>query len=220
MAAVTLEAVLARMESAAIRAGREPGSVSLVAVSKGRTVEQILEIYRQGQRHFGESRAQELAIKAPALPGDVAWHFVGPLQANKVRLVRPIVTLLHSLDRTDLGSAWMKHSGPAPPTLLQVNVGREPQKLGVSPEQALLVAARLLELGVVLNGLMTVPPLVGDPEDARQYFRDLRRLAESMNASLPSPPTLSMGMTDDFEVAVEEGATLIRVGRAIFDADS
>jgi pyridoxal phosphate enzyme (YggS family) len=220
MAALSLETVRKRMGAAALRAGREAGSVTLVVVSKGRTVAQILEIYRQGHRHFGENRAQELAIKAPQLPDDIAWHFVGPLQTNKVRLVRPIVTLLHSLDRLDLGSAWMKHPGPAPPALLQVNVGREPQKLGVPPELAASVALHLREMGVNLEGLMTVPPLVGDPEEARQYFRALRRLAESMVASLPSPPALSMGMTDDFEVAVEEGATLIRVGRAIFEGDS
>ena len=215
-APVSLESVRERIVAAAARSGRSSDEVTLVIVSKGQPIEIIRELYERGERDFGENRAQELAAKVDDLPNDIRWHFVGPLQSNKVRLVRPNVTLLHSLDRRDLGSAWIKGPGLAPPALLQVNVGGEPQKLGVDPLDAEQAFIDLIALGVDLVGLMTIPPLADDPADTRRDFEEMRRLAELIARDRGGPIALSMGMTDDFEVAIEEGATFVRVGRAIF----
>ncbi len=204
------------MEAAARRAGRSPDEVRLVVVSKGHGPDEILRLYQLGQRDFGENRAQDLRDKAPQLPGDIRWHFVGHLQTNKVRMVRPAVVLLHSLDRPELAAAWMKGPGMPPPALLQVNVAGEPQKHGVHPDDAEEVAAELVAMGVPLQGVMTIPPLSEDAEESRRHFRRLREVRNRLAARFPSVRELSMGMSDDFEVAVEEGATFIRVGRAIF----
>lgn len=212
-----LEEVRHRVEAAARRAGRDPSEVTLVAVSKDRSPERVLEAFRAGQRDFGESRADQLEEKARRLPPDIRWHFVGPLQRNKVRRVRPRVVLLHSLDRVQLAAAWVKGPGRPPPALLEVNVGGERQKLGVPPEEAERVLEEVLELGVEVLGLMTIPPRVARPEEARPYFARLREVRDRLAARWPEVRELSMGMTEDFEVAVEEGATLIRVGRAIFE---
>ncbi|HKX75548.1 MAG TPA: YggS family pyridoxal phosphate-dependent enzyme [Acidimicrobiia bacterium] len=205
-----------RIERAAHRQGRSPQDVLLVVVGKGRPVEALSALYDLGHRDFGENRAKELAAKADRLPGDISWHFIGPLQTNKVRLVRPVTTLLHSLDRRSLAEAWMKGPGRPPPALLQINIGREPQKLGIDPDAAAQVVAEFLALGVPLTGLMAIPPLGETPEDSRPYFRRMAEMAGSLRASFPQVASLSMGMTDDFEVAIEEGATVIRLGRAIF----
>ena len=213
---MSIEAVRDRIAAAAARAGRSSDDVTLVIVSKGQTVETIKGLYERGERDFGENRAQELGSKAEQLPGDIRWHFVGPLQSNKVRVVRPIVTLLHSLDRPDLGPAWLKGPGLAPPALLQVNIGKEPQKHGVDPEDAVRVFGDLAAIGLDLAGLMAIPPAVDDAEAARPDFAEMRRLSALVAAEHPGRTSLSMGMTDDFEVAIEEGATFVRVGRAIF----
>lgn len=213
---MSLQAVLARLEAACARVGRPVDDVELVAVTKGRSIEEILALYEAGHRDFGENRAQELADKVDALPGDIRWHFIGPLQTNKVRVVRPAVEVLHSMDRDSLATAWLKGPGDAPPVYLQVNVGREEQKSGVLEEDAPAFCGRLVGLGHRVVGLMTIPPLADDPERARPHFAALRRLRDRIVADHPSVTGLSMGMTDDFEVAVEEGATSIRVGRAIF----
>lgn len=208
--------VVARVEASARRAGRSPEEVTLVAVSKDKGPEEMMEIYRQGQLDFGENRAQELVAKAAVLPEDIRWHFVGSLQSNKARLVRPLTHLLHSMDRESLASSWLKGSGPAPPALVQVNVGEEPQKSGVGPGQAAEAIAVMEGMGVSLRGLMAIPPIPGEPEESRPYFRRLRLVRDSVMAHHPAVVELSMGMTDDFEVAIEEGASIIRVGRAIF----
>jgi PLP dependent protein len=215
-APVSLESVRERIVAAAARSGRSHDEVTLVIVSKGQPIEAIRELYERGERDFGENRAQELAAKVDDLPHDIRWHFVGPLQSNKVRLVRPNVTLLHSLDRRELGSAWIKGPGLAPPALLQVNVGGEPQKLGVDPADAEQAFLDLIAIGVDLVGLMAIPPLADNPADTRRHFEELRRLAELVAGDRGGQIVLSMGMTDDFEVAIEEGSTLVRVGRAIF----
>lgn len=204
------------MEAAAQRVGRSPEEVRLVVVSKGHGPDEILRLYQLGQRDFGENRAHDLRDKAPTLPGDIRWHFVGHLQTNKVRVVRPAVVLLHSLDRPELAAAWMKGPGMPPPALLQVNVAGEPQKHGVDPHDAEEVAAELVGMGVPLQGVMTIPPLSEHPEESRPHFRRLRQIRDRLAVRFPSIRQLSMGMSDDFEVAVEEGATFIRVGRAIF----
>jgi pyridoxal phosphate enzyme (YggS family) len=213
---VSLESVRERIKGAAVRAGRSDDEITLVIVSKGQSVETIKALYELGERDFGENRAQELAFKVDLLPGDIRWHFVGPLQSNKVRIVRPIVTLLHSLDRLELGPAWIKGPGLPPPALLQVNVGREPQKHGVDPEDAVRVFGDLIALGVDLKGLMAIPPAADHAEATRSDFAEMRRLAILVTSIHPGLGSLSMGMTEDFEVAIEEGATFVRVGRAIF----
>jgi pyridoxal phosphate enzyme (YggS family) len=214
---MSLQSVEERVRSAAIRSGRRREDITLVVVTKGRSVEQIQGLYRAGHRHFGENRAQELAAKVGLLPPDIQWHFVGPLQTNKVRIVRPVVMMLHSLDREDLARAWLKGPGLAPPALLQVNIGREPQKHGFEPNQVIEAFSGLIDLGVRLQGLMAIPPLGASPEEARPYLHRLARLSSDIRRLYPDAGEISMGMTDDFEVAVEEGATFIRVGRAIFD---
>lgn len=214
-----LAEVRARMEQAAARAGRAADQVRLAAVGKGHSAEAVRDAYRAGHRLFAESRGQELARKAQESPSDIEWHFVGPLQTNKVRLVRPRVALLHSLDRPRLLKAWMEQ-GPdgerVPPALLQINIGREPQKGGVEPDGAAETFERWEEAGAPLAGLTAIPPLGADPESSRPYFARMKEIGDLLSARLGRPLILSMGMTDDFETAIEEGSTLIRVGRAIF----
>jgi PLP dependent protein len=208
--------VLDRMAAAAERVGRDPSSVTLVAVSKAKPVSDIEALYQLGHRDFGENRAQEMAEKASVLPADIRWHFVGALQSNKARLVRQITFLLHSMDRESLGAAWAKGPDLPPPVLLEVNIGREPQKSGVLAEDASMIAGRLQELGLEVRGLMAIPPVGEDAEQSRPWFEALRLLRDDVAGTHPTVVELSMGMTDDFEVAVEEGASMIRVGRAIF----
>ncbi len=176
-----------------------------------------MEIYSLGHRDFGENRAQELAAKAPALPADIRWHFIGSLQTNKTRIVRPLVMMLHSLDRRDLALAWIKGAGAPPPVLVQVNVGGEEAKSGVKPSNAAATVEMAIAIGLEVVGLMTVPPIPGQPEASRPYFRELAGLRDTVRQSHPDVVELSMGMTDDFEVAIEEGGTIIRIGRAIFE---
>lgn len=188
-----------------------------MAVSKGRSPAAIADLHASGQRDFGENRAQELRDKIPETPGDIRWHFVGPLQTNKVRIVRPAVATLHSMDRESLALAWLKGPGSPPPVYLQVNIGGEDQKSGVEPPDAPRFCDRLVHLGLTVIGLMAIPPLASDLERVRPFFAALRELRDRIVVDHPTVTGLSMGMTDDFEVAVEEGATVIRVGRAIFD---
>ncbi len=211
-----LAAVIHRIAAAAKRVGRDPADVTLVVVGKGQPVSALRALYDEGHRDFGENRAQELVAKVEQLPADVRWHFIGPLQSNKVRLVRPVVRLLHSFDRLDLASAWVKGPGLPPPVLVQVNIGDEPQKHGVRPEATRELVAELEAKGVPVRGLMAIPPLVDDPEESRVHYRRMASLLVELQPAHPFLTGLSMGMTDDFEVAVEEGATFLRVGRAIF----
>ena len=213
---MSLGLVRKRIAAAAARYGRSGEDVTLVIVTKGQSVETIRALYERGEREFGENRAQELAVKVDRLPPDIRWHFVGPVQSNKVRIVRPNVSLLHSLDRPELGPAWVKGPGLAPPALLQVNIGGEPQKHGVDPTEVVRVFGELIAIGVDLVGLMAIPPVVAAAEASRPFFRELKELGRQLMNVDPGASALSMGMTDDFEVAIEEGATLVRVGRAIF----
>ena len=215
MVADSIAAVRTRVVAASRRAGRDPATVELVAVSKGRTVAEILEAYGAGQRVFGENRAAELAQKAPQLPTDIVWHFVGSLQSRQAKLARPYTALLHSLDRPRLVNAW-SGTDAAPPVLLQVNVAAEAQKHGATVEEAVELLERCDAAGLDCRGLMTIPPLAPTPESNRHWFADLRRLRDRLQTDHDHVCELSMGMTDDFEIAIEEGATIIRVGRAIF----
>jgi len=201
---------------AALKAGRHDSDVRLVAISKGHPASAIEEAYRAGQRVFGESRAQELAGKVSALPADLEWHFVGPLQRNKVRQVRPAVRLLHSLDRIELAEAWMKGPGAAPPALLQVRLGGESTKHGFDPDAVPEALERCARLGVMVVGLMSIPPPARPGGDVSRWFSQLRSMRDVHGGSYPSLTELSMGMSDDFESAIAHGATIIRVGSAIF----
>ena len=213
---MSLEVVRRRALAAAERSGRDGDEITLIAVGKTHPVDRLMQLYAEGHRDFGENRAAELGAKAAALPPDIRWHFIGPLQRNKVRLVRPVVQLLHSMDRTKLGEAWLKGAGTAPPVLLEVNLADEPQKSGVPVADAPALTEQLVALGVDLRGVMAIPPLADSPEQTRLFFRRLARLRDELSAVYPAMRELSMGMSDDFELAIEEGATMIRVGRAIF----
>lgn len=208
--------VMDRVATAAERAGRLPDDITVVAVSKTMSRDDIMAVYDQGHRDFGENRAGELAEKAPALPGDIRWHFVGALQSNKARMVRGVTHLLHSMDRRSLGEAWMKGHGLPPPVLAQVNVGDESQKSGASIEELPGAIEWMVGMGLDVRGLMAIPPLPDRPDDSRVHFQTLRDLRDQVGVEHPSVAELSMGMTDDFEVAIDEGASMIRVGRAIF----
>lgn len=214
--ATGLSRVLERIDAAARRAGRDPSEVRLVGVSKYAGEEATRSAYDQGLRDFAENRAAELAERYRALPPDIRWHFVGRLQTNKVRVVRPITHLLHSLDRPTLCEAWVKGPGAPPAALVQVNVSGEPQKAGVAPEETARLVEQACSLGIPVVGLMTMAPYDPDPETSRPVFAALALLRDRVRESYPDVTELSMGMTDDFEVAVEEGATVLRVGRAIF----
>lgn len=213
---MSYEAVMERVHRAAERAGRDPGDITVVAVSKTMSVDDISRVYDQGHRDFGENRAQEMAEKAPLLPDDIRWHFVGALQSNKARTIRSRTSLLHSMDRRSLARAWLKGQGLPPPVLAQVNVGEESQKSGVVPDELEDALGWMTDMGLEVRGLMSIPPIPESPSDSRPYFELLRQLRDSAVASYPDVTGLSMGMTDDFEVAIEEDASIIRVGRAIF----
>lgn len=216
MALDRYHAMLDRVGNAAAAVGRDADSITVVAVSKGQSVSDIKAVYDAGHRDFGENRAQEMSDKMQLLPSDIRWHFVGSLQSNKTRLVRSSTYLLHSLDRPSLAKSWLKGIGKPPPVLIQVNVGNESQKGGVAPNELSELAQLARGLGLVVRGLMAIPPNPEDPEDSRPYFAMLRELRDSVQVAFPEIEGLSMGMTDDFEVGISEGASFIRVGRAIF----
>jgi pyridoxal phosphate enzyme (YggS family) len=213
---VSYETVVERIEAAAERSGRDVADITLVAVSKTKTPADIEAVYEKGHRDFGENRADELVGKAEVLPDDIRWHFVGSLQSRKARIVRPVASLLHSMDRVSLAGTWMKGPGSAPPVLLQVNLGAEEQKSGVVPAEVDETLDWMVEMGLDVRGLMAIPPIPSRPEDSRPHFKTLHRLRDDVIGRHPTVTELSMGMTDDFEVAIEEGASIIRVGRAIF----
>jgi pyridoxal phosphate enzyme (YggS family) len=205
-----LAEVRERIANAALVAGRDPGAVQLVAVSKDTSVAAVRDAIAAGQRDFGENRAQELAAKAEAL-ADAApqWHFIGRLQRNKVKQIAGAVALWQSVDRPEIGDLIARHA-PGAPVLVQVNLGGEDQKGGCLPPATGALADRLTGRGLVVEGLMTVPP---QHEDPRPYFATLRELAGRLGLR-----TLSMGMSGDYEAAIGEGATLVRVGTAVFGA--
>jgi pyridoxal phosphate enzyme (YggS family) len=218
-----LRAVQSRVEAAARRSRRDPAEVRLVAVSKTKPASFVNEAARCGQFLFGENYAQELFAKAKEVTEQVEWHFIGSLQSNKVRQIAGLVSMIHSVDRLSLaqeiGRQWGK-LGLVCDLLIEVNIAGEGTKGGTSAAEVTDLARRVAELPHVrLKGLMTMPPFYDDPEGARPYFRELRRLAGQIAAEhIPNVEMteLSMGMSGDFEVAIEEGATLVRVGSAIF----
>ena len=212
--------VLDRVAQAARRAGRDPDDVTLVAVSKTWPADVLKDAAGAGVEVFGENRAQELKEKHAVLGDRVRWHFVGPLQSNKVRHVAGVAELVHSVDRYGLAEAIARRArslGIVQDVLIEVNTGGEATKHGVEPAGAARLAEEVAGLdGIAVKGLMTIPPRTGDPEGARPYFRDLAALGDLVAASIPGARELSMGMSADFEQAIEEGATIVRVGEAIF----
>ena len=216
-----LESLRSRMADAARRARRDPAAVGLVAVSKTHPAESVREAFEAGQTVFGENRVQELLAKAPLLPGAVRWHLIGHLQKNKIRKVLPAVELLHGVDTTDLAADIDRVAGELglfPRVLLEVNVSGEGTKFGFPPDVLRTQLDTLLALPrVQVEGLMTMAPYSEDPETARPVFAALRRLRDELAGQSGTPlPVLSMGMSGDFEVAIEEGSTLVRVGSALF----
>jgi hypothetical protein len=178
----------------------------------------MMPLYEAGQRDFGENRSGEMAAKVPSMPADVRWHFVGSLQSRKTNEVGADTWMLHSMDRVSLARRWARLTPNPPLCLVQVNLALEPQKHGVEPSEIRARFDDFAALGIRPTGLMIIPPAPERPEDSRGWFRDLRLLRDGLAPDYPYVTELSMGMTDDFEVAIEEGATIIRVGRAIFEA--
>lgn len=220
--AANLAWVRQRMDAAARRAGRDPASVRLVAVSKTRPPDDLRQAMAAGQMIFGENYVQELQAKAAAMGAGPRWHFIGALQSNKARLVAQLAEVGHSVDRPKLAAALGRQAqelGKELGVLVQVSLAGETQKAGCAaaetPALCQMIAATP---GLRLLGLMTMPPFFDEPERARPIFAELRRLARRLAADLPpgAMNELSMGMSGDFEVAIEEGATLARVGTDIF----
>lgn len=218
-----LDAVRARIDAAARRAGRDPSSVALLAVSKTHGADAVRAAYARGQRDFGENYVQELIAKASALADlpDLRWHFIGHLQTNKCRDVAGLVASVQSVDSERLLRELGRRATAAGRTvgiLIQVNVAREAQKSGcdVAGLAGLIAAARETP-GVALRGLMTVPPAMNDPAAAREWFDALRALRDA-HGGVAALPELSMGMTHDMDEAIAAGATVVRVGTAIFGA--
>jgi len=215
-----------RIGDAAARAGRDPGDITLVAVTKTRTLDEVRAVIEAGARDLGENYVQELEEKSIALAElDVCWHAIGHLQTNKIRKIADVVAMVHSVDSERVGREIDKRAAAAGrrvPVLLQVNVSGEESKFGVTEAEAAELARQLVTLEhAELAGLMTMPPYGEDPEANRPHFARLRGLRDRLvDAGIPAGKMrhLSMGMTRDYEAAVEEGATLVRVGTAIFGA--
>ena len=218
-----LNTVRERMAQAARRAGRNPEDVVLIAASKGVDVERLNEGLSAGIRMLGESKVQEAMPKLQALGNKAEWHFIGHLQSNKVKYVVGAFTLIHSVDSIELSeeiNSRAEKMGMIQNVLLEVNVSGEKGKFGVMPDKVNAITKAFSGLKhISLRGFMTVPPYSDDPEDARPYFRMLRELRDNaMHTGICTDDCreLSMGMSGDFEVAIEEGATMVRIGTAIF----
>jgi pyridoxal phosphate enzyme (YggS family) len=218
-----LKVVCEQIATAAREAGREPSEVGLVAVSKSQPAEAVRQAFDAGQVVFGENRVQELSAKVPLLPSSTHWHLIGHLQKNKIRKVLSLAELIHAVDSVELAldiDRIASELGLFPRVLLEVNVSGEASKFGFTPEAARREAARLLRMQrVQVEGFMTIAPIVERPDDARPLFAALRALRDQIAAENDvGLPILSMGMSDDFTAAIKEGATLVRIGTAIFGA--
>lgn len=218
-----LNDVIERIHNSAVKSNRDPSEITLIAVSKTKPVEMISDVYNCGIREFGENKVQEILSKSQVLPPDINWHMIGHLQRNKVKSVLSKTVLIHSVDSLRLAKAISEEAvkqNIIASVLLEVNVANEETKYGFTvdeTENALLEISHMPNIFV--RGLMTSAPFVDDPEDNRQYFRQLKQLCvdlKAKNIDNTSMDFLSMGMTNDFETAIEEGATHVRVGTAIF----
>ncbi|MCR4597939.1 MAG: YggS family pyridoxal phosphate-dependent enzyme [Acetatifactor sp.] len=217
------EKVKEKVIKACERAGRNPQDVTLIAVSKTKPLEDLREAYAAGARDFGENKVQELVDKMPEMPSDVRWHMIGHLQRNKVKYIVGKVYLIHGVDSLRLAEEISKEAvkqGVTVNILMEVNVAQEESKFGITAAEAPALAEEIAALpGISLKGLMTIAPYVTNPEENREVFAKLRQLAIDISAKNIDNVTmnvLSMGMTGDYEVAVEEGATFVRVGTGIF----
>ena len=213
------------IEQACKNAGRSRDEVTLIAVSKTKPVEMLQEIYDENIRDFGENKVQELCSKMEQLPSDIRWHMIGHLQRNKVKYIVGKVELIHSVDTYRLAeeiNIQAKKQNVIVPILVEVNIAHEKSKFGISAEDAILLVEDISKLeNIRIKGLMTIAPYVENPEDNRLYFRKIKQLSVDItnkNIDNVSMEILSMGMTGDYEVAIEEGATMVRVGTGIFGA--
>jgi pyridoxal phosphate enzyme (YggS family) len=215
-----LREVQRRIADAAARSERRSDDITLIAVSKTFPSHVIAEALDAGVVDLGENRAQELKEKAAVLGPRPRWHFIGHLQTNKVRQVVGTARMIHSVDRVGLGEAIARRAevlGIVQDVLLEVNISGESSKHGVEPPRTVPLALQLSSFqGLRVRGLMTIPPYPEKPEDSRPLYKDMAQLATTLQKELPEATEISMGMTRDFEVAVEEGATMVRVGEAIF----
>lgn len=221
------EEVEAKIQAACDRAGRKREEVTLIAVSKTKPVELLQEAYDLGNRIFGENKVQEIVDKYDQLPNDISWHMIGHLQRNKVKYIIDKAAMIHSVDSLRLAEAIEKEAakkGITADILIEVNVAKEDTKFGVMPEDAGSLVLQVSKLPHIrVRGLMTIAPFVENPEENRIYFRRLRNLAVDIGENKSDNVTmsvLSMGMTNDYEIAIEEGATMIRVGTGLFGARS
>ena len=218
-----LKQVQENIREACKRAGRNAEEVHLISVSKTKPVEMIREAYNAGSRYFGENKVQEMCDKVPLLPTDIRWHMIGHLQTNKIKYIIDKAYRIHSVDSLHLAEAVsreaVKHNVPAN-ILLEVNVAEEESKFGVHTDEVMNLVQAVSKLpNIQIKGLMTIAPFVENPEENRQYFRILRQLAVDISRKSIDNVTmneLSMGMTGDYQIAVEEGATWVRVGTGIF----
>jgi len=221
--ATNIARVRSNIAQAARKVGRSPDEVTLVAVSKTKPVELVKLAYQAGVRYFGENRVQEALPKIAAFhPPDVSWHMIGHLQSNKAGKAAGAFDCIESVDSLHLAQALEHHAerlGKRLPVLLEVNVAGEASKEGMSVEEAPVLVRQIVALPhLEVQGLMTIAPLVENAEEVRPVFRGLRELRDRLQEEIPhcSWSQLSMGMTDDYSVAIEEGATIVRIGRAIF----
>jgi len=220
-----LELVRARIATAAEKSQRRAEDIRLIAVSKKQDAEKVRAAWDAGQPVFGESRVQEARVKIPLLPSAVRWQFIGHLQKNKIRHALPLFELFHSVDSLALAQDMERiaeEEGVRPRVLLEVNVAGEGSKIGFAPEKLRAEMEALLRLGrLEIEGLMTIPPLAPEAEESRRYFVALRALRDELEREFALKlPQLSMGMSGDYEIAIEEGATFVRVGTAIFGGRS
>lgn len=223
MVADNLEKVKENIAEACRKAGRDPGEVTLIAVSKTKPVELLREAYDAGARCFGENKVQEIMDKYPQLPADIQWHMIGHLQRNKVKYIVDKVKMIHSVDSLRLAETIEQEAskrGVQVPVLLEVNVAQEESKFGLKTDEVLPLAEAVSAFPhIKIQGLMTIAPYVDDPEENRGIFRQLKKLSidiEAKNINNVTMSVLSMGMTGDYQVAVQEGATMVRVGTGIF----
>lgn len=216
-----LQEIRDRLTAAAARSGRKPEEVELLAVSKTYPVEIIQQAVDAGQVSFGENRVQEIVLKQPQLPGKLQWHLIGPLQSNKVRKVLPLVKMIHAVDSLDIAQDINRiaaEMGLHPKVLIEINVAAESSKHGFTASAIRAQLEALYELDrLYIQGVMCIPPFDPVPENSRRYFTMLREIRDELEKLGGAPlPVLSMGMSHDFEVAIEEGASIVRVGSAIF----
>ena len=218
-----LQQVEANICKACENAGRKRSDVTLIAVSKTKPIEMLQTVYDLGARDFGENKVQEMCEKMEVLPKNIRWHMIGHLQTNKVKYIVGKTELIHSVDSLHLAKEIEKQAAKQNVTvsiLVEVNIAGEASKFGTSRDEAISLVEEIAKLDHIhIKGLMTIAPFVDDPEDNRQYFRDIKQLSVDIaqkNIDNVSMNVLSMGMTGDYTVAIEEGATMVRVGTGIF----